>query len=277
MRTGFVRAEDHPKPAVAAYSSMSPMHGRPTLLVFSRGASAESARRRLLPRRLRPLEDLAHRELLAAALEAGRSAGCALAISSPRPVFEPSAVAHLPQTGAVFGERLEGAIGDAFAQEPEVLLVAAADVPGLEAGHLDSAMALLRENPNRVILGPSPDGGLYLIAMARPIPGLAEAARWCRRTTRRDLERSLRAAGREVVRLAPLRDLDRPADFATWLMRGASAPLPLPSPLLRLAALIRRALLEARPGAPLRLGRALAGAFEPRPGRAPPTPFPRFR
>lgn len=251
-----------------AYSPLSTMHGRPTLLVFSRGASAESAGRRLLPRRLRHLEDETHRELLAAALDAGRSAGHALAVSSPRPLPDRPEVAHLPQAGTAFGERLESAVGDAFAQGPEVLLVAAADVPGLGAAHLGQAVALLREDPDRVILGPSPDGGLYLIAMARPIPGLAEAARWCRRTTRRDLERSLRLAGREVVRLAPLRDLDRPADFATWLKRGASALLP--APLLRLAVMIRRALAEVRPGRPLRLGRALVGAVRRRAGRAPP-------
>lgn len=244
------------------------MTGRPTLLVFSRGASAESARRRLLPGRIRHLEDEAHSELLAAALDAGLDAGCALAVSSPRPLANRPAIEHLPQAGADFGTRLESAVGLAFDRGPEVLLVAAADVPGLTAGHVGQAVALLRENPERVILGPSPDGGLYLIAMARPIPGLARAARWCRLTTRRDLERSLRLAGREVVCLAPLTDLDRPEDLAVWLKRGRD---PRISPrLARLAGLLRRALAALRPAAALEFGRALAGFAPLRTGRAPP-------
>jgi 2-phospho-L-lactate guanylyltransferase (CobY/MobA/RfbA family) len=243
------------------------MHGRPTLLVFSRGASAESDRRRLLPGRFRHLEDAAHRELLEAALDAGRDAGCALAVSSPRPLGRP-AIEYLPQTGADFGARLESAVDLAFARGPEVLLVAAADVPGLTSEHVEQAVESLRENPERVILGPSPDGGLYLIAMARPIPGLAAAARWCRRTTRRDLERSLHLAGREVICLAPLSDLDRPADLAGWLKRGASVEIP--SRLARLAGFLRRALAALRPGAPLDLGRELAGIAPRRTGRAPP-------
>lgn len=244
------------------------MHGRPTLLVFSRGASAESARRRLLPGRFRHLEDEAHRELLEAALDAGRDAGCALAVSSPRPFADRPAIEHLPQTGADFGSRLESAVDLAFARGPEVLLVAAADVPGLTSEHIAQAVALLREDPERVILGPSPDGGLYLIAMARPIPGLADAARWCRRATRSDLECSLRLAGREVVCLAPLADLDRPADLAGWLKRGANSESPLR--LARLAGFLRRAFAALRPGAPLDLGRALAGVAPRRIGRAPP-------
>jgi uncharacterized protein len=261
-----VRTGDDPKRPEPTYSVDTPMHGRPTLLVFSRGASAESARRRLLPGRLRHLEDETHRELLEAALEAGRDAGCALAISSPRPLCRP-AIEHLPQRGADFGTRLESAVDLAFARGPELLLVAAADVPGLTAEHIGQAVALLRENPERVVLGPSPDGGLYLIAMARPLPGLAVAARWCRRSTRRDLERSLRLAGREVVRLAPLCDLDRPADLAGWLTRGASG---VPLRLARLAGLLLRAFATLRPGMPLDLGRTLAGVAPRCTGRAPP-------
>ncbi|MEP7012911.1 MAG: DUF2064 domain-containing protein [Acidobacteriota bacterium] len=244
------------------------MRGRPTLLVFSRGASAESARRRLLPGRFRHLEDEAHRELLEAVLDAGREASCALAISSPRPPCERSGVEHLPQAGETFGVRLEAAVGDALARGPEVLLVAAADVPGLTSEHVEQAVASLRENPDRVVLGPCPDGGLYLIAMARPIPGLADAARWCRRATRRDLERSLLLAGREVVRLAPLCDLDRPADLAGWLKRGVGEQAL--ERLARLAGFLRHALTALRSGPPRDLGLALAGVAPLCVGRAPP-------
>ncbi len=249
------------------------MNGRPTLLVFSRGASAESARRRLLPGRIRHLENETHRELLEVALDAGRDAGCALALSSPKPLANRPEIEHLQQAGDSFGARLENAVGGAFALGPEALLVAAADVPGLQSHHIEQAIELLRQDPGRVVLGPSPDGGVYLIAMARPILGLSDAARWCRRATRRDLERSLRRSGREVICLAPLADLDGPADFARWLKRGRIGWLA--SRLSRLAGALRLALVALRPGAPLELGHSLAGFAWQSAGRAPPAvPFP---
>ncbi len=251
------------------------MRGRPTFLVFSRGVSAESARRRLLPGRLRHLEDAAHRELLDSAVAAGREAGCAIAIASPEPLADAPGVEVLPQRGERFGARLEHAVAGAFARGPEILVVAAADVPGLSASHVARAIELLRDDPDRVVLGPSPDGGLYLIAMARPIAGLADAARWCRHETLRDLERSLARAGRAVVRLAPLADLDRAVDLSGWLKRQkAGRGAGLARPLARLVKILRSALADLRPTVPFDLGRIAGGFAAPRVGRAPPAPSP---
>jgi hypothetical protein len=192
----------------------------PTLLVFTLGAARDSARQALLPGALKDLEIGVRRGCLEAALAAGRESGCRLEVCSPSPLPLPSDVLNVPQPGSGFGSRLEQAVLDAFERGNGPLLIVGADVPGLASRHLDQAVALLGDDPDRVVLGPSPDGGFYLLASSRPIPGLATAARWCRRDTLRSLLASLRALGRPVILLDPLEDLDRPADLERWLARA---------------------------------------------------------
>lgn len=196
------------------------MHNTPTLLVFTLGAARESARHALLPEALKDLELGVRRGCLEAALMAGRESGCRLEVCSPSPLALPADALNVPQPGSGFGSRLEQAMLGAFERGDGPLLIVGTDVPGLASRHLDRALALLADDPDRVVLGPSPDGGFYLLASSRPIPGLAAAARWCRRDTLRSLLASLRALGRPVILLDPLEDLDQPADLERWLARA---------------------------------------------------------
>jgi uncharacterized protein DUF2064 len=242
-----------------------------TLLVFTLGAAAESARRTLVPERLRPLEVGLRQGCLEAALAAGRACGCRLEVSSPAPLRLPEEVAQVPQPGPDFGSRLERAMAGAFARGASPLLVVGTDVPGLGARHLAAALAALAADPEKVVLGPSPDGGLYLLAASRPLPALT-AVRWCRRDTLRRLVALLRSAGRPVVLLAPLADLDGPADLERWLAGGAraeSATAATPGLVRQLRQLLaarRRPLVHAHPGLPR------PPLLSPSPGRSPPAP-----
>lgn len=243
------------------------MTASPVLLALSRGASSERARRRLLPGALGALEQETHEALLAATFAAGREAGCRLAVSCPTPVSAASGeIAWLPQTEGDFGDRLAGAVSRCSALGDGPLLIAASDVPGLSSSHLEQAISSLAEDPERVVLGPSPDGGMYLVAFARPIPGLATAARWCRRDTLQSFVRALAALGRPVLLLSPLHDLDRRADFHRWLAGRSAANL-----WWGLLGVLRRALAaRLRPAAPRILGRVRGGNGPSRSGRAPP-------
>lgn len=221
-----------------------PMHPTrtPTLLVFTLGAARESARRSLLPAALRNLEIGVRQGCLEAALSAGRACGCRLEVSSPSPAVLPEDARNVPQPGAGFGPRLEQAMLGAFERGAGPLLIVGTDVPGLGARHIDQALSLLENDPDRVVLGPSPDGGLYLLAARRPIPGLATAVRWCRRDTLRSLLGALRILGRPVTLLDPLEDLDRPADLERWLTRADGRWRPLAGRLREALAVLQRPL-----------------------------------
>jgi 2-phospho-L-lactate guanylyltransferase (CobY/MobA/RfbA family) len=250
------------------------MQPTPTLLVFTLGASRDAERRRLLPARLRPLEVGVHEACLEAALDAGRACGCRLEVCSPAHLDLPEDVHYADQTGSGFGLRLERALGDAFERGEAPVLVVGTDVPGLGARHLARALESLAADPDRVVLGPSPDGGFYLLAASRPIPGLGTAVRWCRPDTLRSLVRALRAAGRPVTLLDPLEDLDRPADLDRWLAARSGHAFreirwrALVSLLRRALAAARRPLPAVTPG----LRPAFAAAVA---GRSPPAALPR--
>lgn len=103
-------------------------------------------------------------------------------------------------------------------------MVVGTDVPDLSARHLERTLEALGDDPDRVVVGPSPDGGFYLLATRRPIEGLASAVSWCCAATLRTLLETLAAAGRPVVLLEALTDLDRPADLERWLASHRGTP-----------------------------------------------------
>lgn len=251
---------------------MRNVNSRPTLLVFTRGAERETRRRRLLPARWAPVELAFHHRCLEATLAAGREAGCALAVSQPvhrAPVTDRRDVRRLPQSGRAFGERLRAAVRHAGDESAGPLLVVGTDTPGLAAGHLRAAIERLEREPSSVVLGPAPDGGIYLLATCRPLDEVLAGVAWRRRDTADSLRAALAEAGIRVTLLEPLADLDRPQDLARWvslvwrdLAGGWSA----------LIARVREALAAlSRLAAPAALGRPRDLATALPGGRAPPS------
>ena len=244
---------------------------RPTLLVFTLGATRDSARRGILPADLRTLEVDLGQSCLDAALDAGRACGCRLEVCSPSALPLPGEVLHVPQRGTGFGERLARAADGAFKRGAAPLVIVGTDVPGLAARHVHEALSHLAADPDGVVLGPSPDGGLYLLAAGRPIEGL-ETVRWCRRDTLRNLVRALRAAGRPVTLLESLADLDRRADLESWLAGSPGQD----HRWLWLARELRRLFSERRrPAVPVLLGSPRVAFAAAPAGRAPPVPISR--
>lgn len=256
---------DHSRPETA-----------PTLLIFTRGAERERARRRLLPRRLRQVELALHRRGLEMAIEAGRQAGCRIVVSSPAPLDLPSDVERLPQRGSRFGERLRAATDEAFSLAGGPLLVVGTDAPGLGVDHLLGALETLCRDPQAVVLGPATDGGFYLFAAAKPVTRELAATSWCQADTLSSLLRELHESGRPCPLLEALPDLDRPSDLVAWLATArrqirlsASAVTDLEWwPLLQL---VRRAIAALlRRETPPRIGSPRLYAVAVGSGRSPP-------
>src|SRR5206468_4625359 len=88
-----------------------------------------------------------------------------------RPGFEASV-----QRGSDLGARLEAAFEAAFVVGQGPVVMVGADAPELEPSGLDSALGVV--GVNDLVLGPTPDGGFYLVALARPIPGLFAEIPW---------------------------------------------------------------------------------------------------
>ncbi len=249
------------------------------LLAFTRGVEVESACRRLLPHRLSSVERRLHRLCLDSVLAAGRNAGCSIAVSSPRPLTLPADVALLPQEESGLGRRVRAALRRALGSHDGPVVLAGTDVPGLASRHLRAAIDQLRRDPDAVVLGPSPDGGFYLLATLHPLDKALAEVRWCSHHALASLVAALDRRGIAVRFLEPLQDLDRPQDLAGWVSRsgisgaktGTATEGAMTVAWSQLRFLLRRILAELRRLAvPVALGRptlAVAGVCA---GRSPP-------
>lgn len=117
----------------------------------------------------------------------------------------------VPQTDGDLGARLHHAVGRAFDRGFHSIVVIGTDCPMLDAPHLSSAFDALESTP--VVVGPSTDGGYYLLGVACPAPELFREIPWGSETV---LERTLQIAetsGLRVTLLDPLTDIDTARDL----------------------------------------------------------------
>jgi rSAM/selenodomain-associated transferase 1 len=117
------------------------------------------------------------------------------------------------QRGGDLGQRMRDAIEEGLRHHAAVVLVGS-DCPGIDAAYLRAARTALRHS--RIVLGPAQDGGYVLLAMRCPLPNLFEQIPWGTGRVLSVTRQRLRQAGMEWVELAPLADIDRPADLAHW-------------------------------------------------------------
>jgi uncharacterized protein len=136
-------------------------------------------------------------------LSAAAGSGADALLCSPGAAGPTAAgVAFLPQRGMAFGERLRNAVADARLLGYEHVVVVPGDVPGLRSRHLREAFRLLRAHD--MVLGPSPDGGVYLLGLRGASETALAGVPWCTR----GVFASLHSAARRAAVLAPLADLD---------------------------------------------------------------------
>ncbi len=111
--------------------------------------------------------------------------------------------------------RLENGFTVAFKQGAGKVVIVASDVPGISSNILDQAFNALARHD--VVIGPSTDGGYYLIGLKHRYPQLFRDIAW---STPAVLEQTLRAAeksGLSVLLLPPLQDIDTADDWCQWL------------------------------------------------------------
>lgn len=127
------------------------------------------------------------------------------------------------QAGESLGERLDNALTGYLAAGYRRVVIMNSDGPTLPPGHLTAAFDGLRNGAD-VVLGPSDDGGYYLIGLRRPAPRLLREVRM---STPDVLADTLRIAAEEKlkVELLPLwYDVDDEASLARLRDELAAAP-----------------------------------------------------
>ena len=126
-----------------------------------------------------------------------RRAACGIAVYTPvgaesayKDILSPD-FSLLPQRGEKFGERLYFAVEDLFKCGFGSVCLIDSDSPTVAAESFEQAVELLSAIEDRVVLGPSDDGGYYLIGVKKPHRHLFEQIDW---STERVLNQTMQRA-----------------------------------------------------------------------------------
>jgi rSAM/selenodomain-associated transferase 1 len=120
----------------------------------------------------------------------------------------PADFSLLPQRGDGFGERLYFAVEDLFKSGFKSVCLIDSDSPTVPAENFAEAVEMLSTTEDRVVLGPSDDGGYYLVGVKKPHRHLFEQIDW---STERVLKQTVQRAteiGIEVKLLSTGYDVD---------------------------------------------------------------------
>jgi rSAM/selenodomain-associated transferase 1 len=196
---------------------------RSQLLLFTKPPRAGRVKTRLIGF-LSPQQAAdVHRACLADAIRLAESAReCQLALvvaGSPRAARALARELRLgrrwrveTQRGRDLGRRMERALADAFRAGARKAVILGTDTPWMNRSRIRGAFAALASAD--VVLGPSRDGGYFLLGARRIVPQIFRGIAW---GTPRVLPLTLRALRKVRIRYRLLRedfDLDTPRDLA---------------------------------------------------------------
>ena len=119
----------------------------------------------------------------------------------------------VPQGGGDLGARMARVVERLLGRGFAAVVILGADSPTLPGSHLRAAVRLLGSAAADGVIGPSEDGGYYLIGLRAPCPALFAGVSW---STRRVLAQTLakaRRAGRRLRLLPAWYDVDTVADL----------------------------------------------------------------
>ena len=124
--------------------------------------------------------------------------------------LDPScAISVFVQEGQDLGERMQNAFASRFAEGYGKVVIVGADSPSLPTKYIHQAFASNRD----VVLGPSVDGGYYLIGMCGSVVDLFGGVAWGGDTVLEQTRERLERRGASLELLPAWYDVDRPEDL----------------------------------------------------------------
>lgn len=115
------------------------------------------------------------------------------------------------QTAGSLGSRMSHAFKTGFESGYAPIVIIGSDCPALEPHHLSGAFSMLESVD--VVLGPSADGGYWLLGMNRFLPELFERKPWSSPELYAETIRQIEKSGFSRAELETLRDIDTADDL----------------------------------------------------------------
>jgi uncharacterized protein len=122
-----------------------------------------------------------------------------------------SAVQSRSQTTGDLGDRMSYAFETTFAEGYQSVVIIGTDCPQLTSELLAQAFQVLLTHD--LVLGPTTDGGYYLMGLCRAIPELFVGIDWSTEVVFQQTIAIARKMGLAIAQLPTLSDVDRPEDL----------------------------------------------------------------
>lgn len=115
------------------------------------------------------------------------------------------------QSAGDLGQRMQRYFKDAFERGASRVVLLGSDSPTLPVEYVEQAFELL--NKISVVLGPSDDGGYYLIGAAERVPPIFDDIAWSSEAVWEQTTNRLRSLGQDFRELPPWYDVDDEKDL----------------------------------------------------------------
>ena len=125
--------------------------------------------------------------------------------------------AYAPQTGGDLGERMKQAFQQVFSAGIEQAVLVGSDLPDLPGSFITEALAVLNNSP--AVIGPSRDGGYYLIGFRANafMPTVFNNVPWSSDRVLQTTLKRFAAAGLPIRQIPEWRDIDTQEDLLDLL------------------------------------------------------------
>jgi len=119
------------------------------------------------------------------------------------------------QVGEDLGARMAHAFQSALGSPYQWVLIVGTDIPGITVSLISTALKSLQNHD--IVLGPTVDGGYYLIGLRSPVPELFEHIPWSTDQVLSLTKEKAQSLGLSVKVLPMLRDLDTMEDLQAFI------------------------------------------------------------
>ncbi|MGI5984003.1 MAG: TIGR04282 family arsenosugar biosynthesis glycosyltransferase [Sakamotonia sp.] len=123
----------------------------------------------------------------------------------------PMAEELFPQAGEGLGERMDGAIRHVLSLGFERVVLTGTDLPEMGREHLESGFSALDHSD--VVLGPTPDGGYYLVGTKAPCTAVFRDQQYGGGSVYENTRMAAEKAGLSLGRALACGDVDTPEDL----------------------------------------------------------------
>ena len=130
---------------------------------------------------------------------------------------------YFPQQGNDLGERMLNAFRIVLNQQNQKAIIIGTDIPDLSKEIILEAAGALDEND--IVIGPSYDGGYYLLGMKKVIPHLFQNVEWSSNSVFSSTISKARSTNLKLKELQPLHDIDTKEGLNNWLLETNNAEL----------------------------------------------------